>query len=65
MMVWTYKENTRKLAVTETFRIGTSGNAKKGKTQREMDGVRRNMTNHGLTEEDTTEIGYMERLSFG
>jgi hypothetical protein len=35
----------------------TKGNVKKGKTQRGMDGwmdgVRRNMTNHGLTEKDT------------
>jgi hypothetical protein len=37
--------------------MGTRGNAKKGKTQREMDrwidGVRRSTTNYGLTEEDT------------
>jgi hypothetical protein len=65
MMVWIYKENTRKLAVTENFRIGTRGNAKKGKTQREMDGVRRNMTNHGLTEEDTTDRDIWKDLVLG
>jgi hypothetical protein len=32
-MVWTYKEQT----ATENFRMGTRGNAWKGKTQREMD----------------------------
>jgi hypothetical protein len=31
----------------------TRGNVKKGKTLREMVGVRRSMTNHGLTEEAT------------
>jgi hypothetical protein len=33
MMVWTCKENARKQTATENFR----GNAKKGKTQRDMD----------------------------
>jgi hypothetical protein len=32
--------------------MGTRGSAKKGKTQRVMDGVRRSVTNHGVTEED-------------
>jgi hypothetical protein len=49
MMVWTFKENARKQTATENFRMGTRGNAKKGKTQR------RSMTNHGLTEKDTTD----------
>jgi hypothetical protein len=31
-MVWTCKENARKQAATENFRMGTRGNAKKGKT---------------------------------
>jgi hypothetical protein len=33
-MVWTCKENARKQTATENFRMGTGGNAKKGKTQR-------------------------------
>jgi hypothetical protein len=52
-MVWTCKRNARKLTATKNFRMGTRGNAKKGKTQRELDGVRRSITNRGLTEEDT------------
>jgi hypothetical protein len=48
-MVWTCKENARKQTATKKFRMGTRGNAKKGKTQREMD----RWTNRGLTEEDT------------
>jgi hypothetical protein len=56
-MVRTCKENARKQTAIENFRIGTRGNTKKGKTQREMerwrDGVRWSMTKHGLTEEDT------------
>jgi hypothetical protein len=36
-MVWTCKENARKQAATANFRMGTRRNAKKGKTQREMD----------------------------
>jgi Zn-dependent M16 (insulinase) family peptidase len=36
MMVWTCKKNARKQTATENFRMGTRGNAKKGKTQREM-----------------------------
>jgi hypothetical protein len=53
-MVWTCKENARKLTATESLSIGTRGNAKKGRPkERWIDGVRRSMTNHGLTEEDT------------
>jgi hypothetical protein len=37
MMVWTCKENARKQTATENFIMGTRGNVKKGKTQREMD----------------------------
>jgi hypothetical protein len=33
----------------------TRRQAKKGKTQREMDGVRWSMKNHGITEEDIRE----------
>jgi hypothetical protein len=58
MMVWTCKENARKQTATENFRMGTRGNAKKGKTQR------RSMTNHGLTEEDTRDKRQMAKLSF-
>jgi hypothetical protein len=36
-MVRTCKENARKQTDTENFRMGTRGNSKKGKTQREMD----------------------------
>jgi hypothetical protein len=36
-MIWTCKENARKQTATESLRMGTRGNAKKGKTQREMD----------------------------
>jgi hypothetical protein len=36
-MVWTGKENARKLTATENFRMGTRGNAKNGKTQTVMD----------------------------
>jgi hypothetical protein len=36
-MVRTCKENARKQTATEILRMGTRGNAKKGKTQREMD----------------------------
>jgi hypothetical protein len=35
-MVCTCKENARKQTATENFRMGTRGNVKKGKTQREM-----------------------------
>jgi hypothetical protein len=49
-MVWTCKENARKQAAIENF----IGNAKKGKPkERWIEGVRRSMANHGLTEEDT------------
>jgi hypothetical protein len=36
-MVWTCKENARKQTAMENFRMVARGNAKKGKTQREMD----------------------------
>jgi hypothetical protein len=36
-MIWTCKENARKQTAMENFRMGTRGNLKKGKTQREMD----------------------------
>jgi hypothetical protein len=39
------KENARKQTATENFRMGTRGNAKNGKTQREMD--RWSKTEHG------------------
>jgi len=35
--------------------MGNRRNTKEGKTRRRMDGVRRNMTKHGLTENDTGE----------
>jgi hypothetical protein len=64
-MVWTCKDNARKQTATENLRMGTRGNAKKGKTQREMDGVRRSMTNHGLTEEDTRDRDRSRNLVLG
>jgi hypothetical protein len=36
-MVWTRKENARKQTVTDNLKMGTRGNVKKRKTQREMD----------------------------
>jgi hypothetical protein len=36
-MVWTCIENARKQIATEHFKMGTTGNANKGKTQREME----------------------------
>jgi hypothetical protein len=48
------KENARKETATENFRMGTRGKEKKGRPkERWIDGVRRSMTNHGLTEDDT------------
>jgi hypothetical protein len=65
-MVWICKENARKQAATESLRMGTRGNTKKGKTQREMiDGVRRSMTNHGLTEQDTRDRDRWRNLVLG
>jgi hypothetical protein len=65
-MVWTCKENARKQTATENFRMRTRGNVKKGKTQREMvDGVKWNMTNHGLTEEDTRDRDRWQNLVLG
>jgi cysteinyl-tRNA synthetase len=64
-MVWTWKENARKQTATENFRMGTRGNAKKGKTHRQTDGVRRSMTNHGLTEEDTRDRDRWRNLVLG
>jgi hypothetical protein len=46
--------------------MGTRGNVKKGKPkERWIDGVRRNMTNHGLTEEDTRERDRWRNLVLG
>jgi hypothetical protein len=63
-MVRTCKENARKQAATESLRMGTRGNAKKGK-ERWIDGVRRSMTNHGLTEEDTRDRDRWRNLVLG
>jgi hypothetical protein len=35
--------------------MGNRKNTKEGKTHRKMDGIRRSMTKHGLTEQDTGE----------
>jgi hypothetical protein len=53
-MVGTCKENPRKQTPTENFRMGTRGNTKKGKTQREMD--RWSKTEHDKPRTDR--IGY-------
>jgi hypothetical protein len=46
--------------------MGTRGKAKKGKSlEGWMDGVKRNMTNHGLTEEDTRDRGTWRNLALG
>jgi hypothetical protein len=36
-MVWTCKENARKLTAMENIRMGTRGSTKKRKAQREID----------------------------
>jgi hypothetical protein len=56
-MVWSCKENATKQAAMLNFRMGTTGKSKKVMTRREVDGVRRSMTNHGLTEEYTRDGG--------
>jgi N6-adenosine-specific RNA methylase IME4 len=60
---WTCKVNAWKQTSTENFRMGTRGNAKKGKTQREVD--RWSKTNHGLTEEDTRDRDRWRNLVLG
>jgi hypothetical protein len=65
-MVWTCKENARKQTATENFRMGTRGNAKKGKTQREMDSwSKTEHDKHGLTEEDTRDRDRWRNLVLG
>jgi hypothetical protein len=56
-------KNARKQTATENFRMRTRGNAKKGKTHREMD--RWNKTNHGLTEENTRDRDRWRNLVLG
>jgi hypothetical protein len=65
-MIWTCKQNAKKQTETENFRMGTRGNAKKEKTQREMD--RWSKTEHDKPWTDGR--GYyrqrqMAKLSFG
>jgi hypothetical protein len=63
-MVLTCKENARKKIATENVKLETEGNAKKGKTQREMD--RWSKMEHDKPWTDRR--GYqrhMEKLSFG
>jgi hypothetical protein len=64
-MVWKYRENVKKQSATGNFKMGTRGKAKKAKTRREMDGVRRSMANHGLTEEDTRDRYKRRNLVLG
>jgi hypothetical protein len=48
------------------FKMGTRGNARKGKAkERWIDGVRRSMTNHGLTVEDTRDRDRWRNLVLG
>jgi hypothetical protein len=43
--------NNNTIIITESFRMGTRGNAKKGRPkERWIDGVRRSMTNHVLVQ---------------
>jgi hypothetical protein len=43
--------NNNTIIITESFRMGTRGNAKKRRPkERWIDGVRRSMTNHGLVQ---------------
>jgi hypothetical protein len=65
-MVLACKQNARKQTATEHFIMGTTGNAKNGKTQREMD--RWSKTEHDKPWTDRR--GYyrqrqMAKLSFG
>jgi hypothetical protein len=49
-----------------SLRMGPRGNTKKGRPkQRWIDGVRRSMTNHGLTEEDTRDRDRWRNLVLG
>jgi hypothetical protein len=57
-MVWTCKENARKQTAIENFRMGTRGNAKKGKTQIEMD-------RWSKTEHDKPQKGILETETDG
>jgi hypothetical protein len=51
-MVWTCKENARKQTVTENLEWEPEGTRSRGRPkERWIDGVRRSMTNHGLTED--------------
>jgi hypothetical protein len=65
-MVWTRKENARKQTATENFRMGTKGTRRKGRPkERWIDGVRRSMTNHELTEGGTRDRDRWRNLVFG
>jgi hypothetical protein len=61
-MVWAYKENARKQNVTDNPGMGTKGNMKEEKSHRQTDGIRRNTTNNGWTERDTTDIDMRRNL---
>jgi hypothetical protein len=65
-MVLTCKENARKQTTTENFRVGTSGKAKKGKIQREMDGWSKTERDKPWTDRSGHQRQiHMEKLSFG
>jgi hypothetical protein len=66
MMVWTCKENARKHIAAENFRMGTRGNANKGKTQREMDRWSKREHDRPWTDRRGYERQrHTEKLSFG
>jgi hypothetical protein len=65
-MVWTCKENVRKQTATEHSGMGTRGNVKNGKTQKQMDRWSKTiMTNHRLREEDTKDRDRWRNLVLG
>jgi hypothetical protein len=61
-MVWACKENARKQTATDNPGMGTNGNMKEEKPQRQTDGIRRNTANNGWTERDTTDIDMRRNL---
>jgi hypothetical protein len=63
-MVWTCKEYARKQTATEHFYNENQWEREEGDDPK-RDGVRRNTTNHGLTEEDTRDRDRWRNLVLG
>jgi hypothetical protein len=64
-MVWTCEENARKLP-RKILEWETGGKRRRGRPkERWIDGVRRSMINHGLTEEDTRDRDRWRNLVLG